>query len=89
MEQLVLTARVVWEEGKYVAKVDGLSLEGGGSSVEQAQDELINNFRAWVELQETSSRLEHSLAEAGFPGVDEDTELQLEFVEYPDTPFSR
>ena len=88
MERLVLTARVVWEEGKYVARVDGLSLGGEGDSVERAQDELINNFRAWVEFQETSSRLEQSLAEAGFPGVDEDTELQLEFVEYPDIAFS-
>jgi hypothetical protein len=81
LEQLVLTARVVWEEGKYIARVEGLPLEGAGDSAEQAQDELINNFRAWVELQESSSRLEESLAQAGFPGVDENTELQLEFVE--------
>ena len=81
MEELVLTARVVREEGKYVARVDGLSLEGDGDSAEEAQDELINIFRAWIELQETTSRLEQALAEAGFPGVDENTELQLEFVE--------
>jgi hypothetical protein len=81
LEHLVLTARLVWEEGKYVARVEGLSLEGIGDSSDQAKDELINNFRAWVEFQETTSRLEESLAEAGFPGVNEDTELQLEFVE--------
>ena len=81
MEELVLTARVVREEGKYVARVDGLSLEGAGDSAEEAQDELINIFRAWVELHETTSKLEQALAEAGFPGVDENTELQLEFVE--------
>jgi hypothetical protein len=81
LEQLILTARVVWEEDKYIAKVDGLALEGTGETMRQAQDELINNLRGWVEFQETSSRLEQALAEAGFPGVEEETELQLEFVE--------
>ena len=81
MERLVLTARVVWEEGRYVARVDGLGLEGEGESIRRAQDDLIGSLRAWVETQEAASRLERSLAEAGFPGVDEDTELQLEFEE--------
>ena len=81
MERLVLTARVVREEGRYVARVAGLALEGVGETVQRAQDELIGSLRAWVETQEAASRLERALAEAGFPGVEEDTELQLEFEE--------
>ena len=81
MERLVLTSHVVWGDGKYVARIDGLKLEGVGDSVEQAQDGLINQMRAWIEVQEGISALEHSLAEAGYPGVEETTELQLEFVE--------
>ena len=38
-------------------------------------------MRNWIEMQDARSLLEEALAEAGFPGVEEDTELQLEFVE--------
>ncbi len=81
MEILVLTSQVVWEDGKYVARIAGLKLEGEGNSVEQAQDELILQMRTWIEAQDGTSALEHSLAEAGYPGVEETTEVQLEFVE--------
>ena len=81
METLVLTARVVYQEGTYIATVDQLSLEGTGDSARQAQDELIQVVRAWIEAQDGMDRLEQELASAGLPGVDEDTELQLEFVE--------
>ncbi|MFQ6025927.1 MAG: hypothetical protein ACE5Q6_00270 [Dehalococcoidia bacterium] len=81
METAVLTAQVVWEEDKYVARVNELPLEGTGDSVEEAQEELINAMRSWIEYQDGTSSLESTLAEAGFPEVDEDTELQLEFLE--------
>ena len=81
MEILVLTSQVVWEDDKYVARIAGLNLEGAGNSVEQAQDDLIHQMRAWIEAQDGTSGLEHSLDEAGYPGVEETTELQLEFVE--------
>ena len=81
METLVLTSQVVWEEEQYVARILGLDLQGTGSSVGEAQDQLIQNLRAWIELQESGSRLEQTLAEAGYPGVEESTEVQLEFVE--------
>jgi hypothetical protein len=81
LEQLVLTARVVLEEGLYVARVDGLPLEGHGDSLRQAQDQLVLAMRAWIEAQESAGRLVEVLAQAGFPGVGDDTELQLEFVE--------
>ena len=81
MDRLVLTSQVIWEEDKYVARIVGLMLEGVGSSVEQAQDSLIQQMRDWIESQDGTSALEHSLDEAGYPGVEETTELQLEFVE--------
>ena len=81
METAVLTALVVWEEGRYVARVNELPLEGSGDSVEEAQEELINVMRSWIEYQDGTNSLESALAEAGFLEVDEDTELQLEFLE--------
>ena len=81
VETAVLTALVVWEEDKYVARVNQLPLEGEGETVAEAQDDLINAMRSWIEYQDGTSGLEAALAEAGFPGADEDTEVQLEFVE--------
>ena len=81
MEQLVLTARVSCGDGKYLAKVDQLPLEAEGASLEEAQDELVRTMRTWIETNDGADTLEQVLAEAGFPGVGEDTELQLEFVD--------
>jgi hypothetical protein len=81
LDCLVLTARVVWEADRHVATVDSLPLEGVGDSVKQAQDELIHAMRAWIEAHDGTDSLERALADAGFPGVEEETELQLEFVE--------
>jgi len=83
METLVLTALVVWEDGICTARVDNLPLEGIGETVQKAQDQLIAAMRTWIELHDGSSRLEQVLAHAGFPGVDEDTELELQFIELP------
>ena len=41
---------------------------------------LLQSFRSWIETRETSSQLEKSLEDAGYPGVTETTELQLEFA---------
>ncbi len=81
METLLLTSQVVWEDEKYVARIQGLDVQGIGGSFEAAQDQLIQSFRTWIESQESGSKLEQTLAEAGYPGVEETTELQLEFVE--------
>ena len=64
-----------------MAKVDQLPLEGEGDSVQQAQDALIQVMRSWIETNDGTDSLEQVLSEAGFPGVKEDTDLQLEFVE--------
>ena len=81
MESLTLTARVVLEDGAYMAKVDQLPIEATGASFEEAKDELIEAVRAWIQVQDRTDGLETVLSGAGFPGVDEDTEVQLEFVE--------
>ena len=81
MESLMLTARVTWESDRFVAKIDELSLEGAGESVEEAQDQLIQVMRSWIEENDGTDTLEQALADAGFPGVAEETELQLEFVD--------
>ena len=81
MESVLLTARVTWEEERYVAKVDQVSLEGSGKSLEAAQDELIDVVRSWIQDHDGTGVLGQILADAGFPGVEDDTEVRLEFVE--------
>ena len=81
MDPLVLTSQVVREDSRYVARVEQLALEGSGESVQEAQDELIKVVRSWIEIHDGRDDLEQALAQAGFPGVEEDTELHLEFVE--------
>ena len=81
MDRLVLTARVAQNDGGYVARLEQLPLEGSGESVWKAQDELIQVMRAWIETHDGQDDLGQILAQAGFPGVEEGTELQLEFVE--------
>lgn len=76
-----MTARVSCDDGKYVAKVDQLPLEAEGASVEEAQDGLVQTLRNWIQTNDGADTLEQALAEAGFPGVGEESELQLEFLE--------
>jgi hypothetical protein len=80
LEQLVLTAQVVQEDELYVATLPELELVGSGESIQQSQDELVENLRDWIEAHEVSETLEQALGDAGFAGVDGDTELQLEFT---------
>ncbi len=81
MESVVLTARVTWDEACYVARVDQLSLEGSGNTLEAAKDELIDVVRSWIQDLDGTGGLGQILADAGFPGVEDDTEVRLEFVE--------
>lgn len=81
MDQVLLTARVAHEDGGFVARVEQLPLAGAGDSVQAAQDELILVLRSWIESEESADNLEQALAQAGFPGVEEETELQLEFLD--------
>ncbi len=81
METVFLTAKIDLIEDKYVARIDDLALVGEGESLEAAQDDLIQIMRAWIESHDGTDTLSRVLAAAGYPDVDEDTELQLEFVE--------
>ena len=84
MERLILKARVEQDEARYVARIDGLSLQwpgvqGEGDSPDMARDELIQAMLTWISLRDCSDSLSVALADAGFPEIDDDTELQLEF----------
>lgn len=81
MERAILTAKVEWQDGIYLASIESLGLSAEGETVEAAQNELISLVRNWIEIQDARSLLEDTLAQAGLPGVEEETELQLEFVE--------
>lgn len=81
MENVLLTAKVDLLEDKYVARIDDLGLVGEGETLEAAQDDLIQVMRAWIESHDGTDTLSKVLEDAGYPGVEEETELQLEFLE--------
>jgi hypothetical protein len=80
-EAVVITATIEQEEDRYVVRIGDLDLEGVGDFLEAAQDDLIQIMRAWIETHDSTDSLSKVMASAGYPGVDEETELQLEFVE--------
>ena len=81
MGTVVISAKIEMIEDKYVAKINELNLEGEGATLEVAQDELIQVMRAWIESHDGTDTLSDVLADAGYPDVDEETEVQLEFGE--------
>ncbi len=81
MGKVTLPARVVQEEKDYLATVDNLNLIGKGPTVKDAQDDLVDKFMSWVQTCDGRGTLEATLSEAGYVGVEEDTELELQFVE--------
>ena len=81
MEKLTLPARVIQKEDGYLATIDNLSLVGIGGTVKDAQDDLVDKFMSWVQSREGQGNLETTLSDAGYAGVEEDTELELKFVE--------
>ena len=81
METVLLTAQIKTEDDRYVVRLDDLGLVSEGETLEAAQEELIQIVRAWIESHDGTDTLSSVLADAGYPGVDEETELQLEFAE--------
>ena len=81
MEKLTLAARVARDEEGYLATIDGMVINGKGATPEEAQDDLVDKFMSWVQAKDGQGKLEAELAEVGFADVEEDTELELEFVE--------
>ncbi len=88
MDNVLLTAKVDLLEDKYVARIDDLGLVGEGETLETAQDDLIQVMRAWIESHDGTDTLSKVLEDAGYPGVEEETELQLEFLEAALSPES-
>ena len=81
METVLLTAQINTEDDRYIVRLDDLGLVSEGETLEAAQEELIQIVRAWIESHDGTDTLSSVLADAGYPGVDEETELQLEFAE--------
>ena len=81
METVRLTAQINTEDDRYVVRLDDLGLVSEGETLEAAQEELIQIVRAWIESHDGTDTLSSVLADAGYPGVEEETELQLEFAD--------
>ena len=75
-----LVARVVPDGDHYLAAVDGLELEGKGATPDAAQEALVQTMRGWLERLDTTGKLGLAL---GVDGLDEETEIVLEFVSPP------
>ena len=92
MERLILTARVEQDDtgslkAWYVARIDGPEsiwgqVRGEGDSPGAAQEELIQAMLSWISSHDSSDSMAGALAEAGFPEIDDDTELELEFADF-------
>lgn len=82
---VVLTARIrINGEAllpNYRATLESLALEGEGATLSEAQDDLVQKLSAWIQENDGRGELEQALSEAGYNGVGEDTEVQLEFAE--------
>ena len=81
MDALTLSGRVEQKDGTFEATVSNLPISGSGDTVEEAQQDLVDRMIGWIQVHEGKENLEEKLAEAGYAGVDEETELVLEFVE--------
>ena len=84
VERLTLTAQVEQEDAKYVARVEGIDVRGEGESPDSAREELIQAMLSWISSQDCAESMSGSLAAAGFPEIDDETELELEFVHIGD-----
>ncbi len=79
MKSVSISGDMLHHDGIFEAVVEVLEISGSGESAEEAQDELIERFINWIQEREGQGDLEERLARAGYPGVDESTELVLEF----------
>lgn len=77
----LLTARVEQEGGRFVAWVDGLDVQAEGESADVAREELVQAMLIWISARDCTDSMAVALADAGYPEVDEETELHLEFMD--------
>lgn len=81
MERLTLTARVEQEDARFVARIEGIGVQGEGASPDGARNELVQAMLNWISVRDCTDSMALALAEAGFPEVDDETELELEFAD--------
>ena len=77
MDRLVLTATVESTGDGYLALLGSLKLQGEGETARIDQVVLV---RSWIELRQADESLGQALTDAGFPGLEDDTEICLEFI---------
>ena len=87
-QRLTLTAQVEQEDARFVARpviplnVRGVDVRGEGESPDSAIDELVQAMLSWISSHDCAENMAEALAEAGFPQIDDETELQLEFPDF-------
>ena len=79
MDKITLAAKVAEEEDGFLATVVNIPVTGSGTTILEAQDDLVERFMSWVQTCDVLGTLENILSDAGYAGADEDTELELEF----------
>ena len=79
MDRLVLTARVGHEDARFVARVDGLDVHAEGESADVAREELVQAMLMWISARDCTDSMAEALTQAGFPEINDETELHLEF----------
>ena len=72
-----LTAQVYPDGNRFVAAVDGLELQGNGSTPDDAKDSLVQTMRSWLERLDTTGKLGDVL---GIEDLSEDAEVVLQFL---------
>ena len=83
MDRLTLTALVEQQDTRYVARIDGIDLRAEGASADSAREELVQAMLSWISSQDCAESMAIALAAAGYPEINDDTELQLEFADLP------
>ncbi len=81
MERLTLTARVEQEDSRFVTRIESIGIQGEGDSVQAAQEELIQAMISWISNRDCTESMAGTLVKAGFPEIDDDTEIELEFID--------
>ena len=78
-----MRALVDQQDTKYVARIEGIDLKGEGASADSAREELVQAMLSWISSQDCAESMAVALTAAGYPEIDDDTELQLEFADLP------
>ena len=79
LKKLVLQGAMLEQSGVFLATVDNLPIISRGDTTDEAEDRLVKELKTWVKDCEDKGTLETSLATAGYPGVDRETEILLIF----------